>query len=327
MQRVRAYLKSDFESVQGLMEESLDSDIALLNQANGDILSHSGKMLRPAICLLIARACCAGVPAEAGTVWHYAAASELLHNATLLHDAVADNSAVRRGRPTVASILGPNASVLLGDYWLVKAMDQILDSGNSSHRVMRIFAKTLSDLAEGELFQLQKAALCDTSRDDYYRIIYSMTASLFEAAALSASIAAAAPPELEEAARNYGVSLGMAFQIRDDILDYAGSEELGKPAGQDLLEKKITLPLLGVLGKVDEARNRMVRQMVCNIDAEPGNVEKIRSFVVGKGGVESAQEVLGEFVAKARKALVAFPESEARDLLDAIAGYVGVREV
>ena len=169
-------LQDDWTEVSRLMRSVLQSDIRLLNEANGRILSHNGKMIRPAMSLLVSRAC-AGEVSENGR--KVAAAAELLHNATILHDDVADCSEERRGIPTTSSILGDRASVLLGDYWLVKAMELILDCGPQSDRVTRIFAKTLSDLASGEMLQLQKAVLGDTSREDYLRIIYSKTASLF----------------------------------------------------------------------------------------------------------------------------------------------------
>jgi octaprenyl-diphosphate synthase len=160
------------------------------------------------LALLFARVCSGGQTTEA-TV-RYAAAAELLHNVTLLHDDVADESEQRRGAPTIMSLMGPSVSVLIGDYWLVKAMELILGEGQSDGRVIKIFSKTLSDLAEGEMLQLQKAQSGDTDEKDYLRIIYSKTASLFEAACLSAAVSVSAPEEYEVAAREYAVALGKA---------------------------------------------------------------------------------------------------------------------
>ena len=157
-------MKNDLSRVDSVIGASLASDIDLLDKTNKSILSHSGKKLRPVLSLLSARACSGGFLTD-DTV-RYAAAAELLHNATLLHDDVADDSRQRRGMPTVMSLLGGRASVLLGDFWLVKAMENILKGDNSSSQVIRIFAKTLSDLAEGELLQLQKAETGDTTELD-----------------------------------------------------------------------------------------------------------------------------------------------------------------
>ena len=164
---VREYLGKDWEAVKEKIETSLMSDIALLNATNSSILSNSGKQLRPLLALLVARACSGHQISEA-TI-RYAAAAELLHNATLLHDDVADNSDQRRGVPTIMSLMGPSVSVLVGDYWLVKAMEMILGSSEEDHMVTKIFSKTLSDLAEGEMLQLQKAQNGDTVQDDYAR--------------------------------------------------------------------------------------------------------------------------------------------------------------
>ncbi len=323
-QRYIQFLGSDWTAMGDLMTEALRSDISLLNRANENILSHNGKMLRPALSLLLAQACGGPVNEASHKV---AAASELLHNATLLHDDVADDSNERRGVPTTASILGSHASVLLGDYWLVKSMELILATGPHSDEFTRIFSKTLTDLAEGEMLQLQKAVQGDTSRDDYFRIIYSKTASLFEAACVSGALSVDAPQTLMNAAREFGIRIGIAFQIKDDILDYTATDRLGKPTGVDLKEKKITLPLIGALQRVDDERNRLVRQMVCQIDTHPEYYDRIRAFVFEKEGIAYAEFVLDEYIAKAREALQAFPAGESVQLLSDLASFIGEREV
>ena len=233
IKKIREYLGSDWQTVQGRIKDSLSSDINLLNSTNASILSNSGKQLRPLLALMMARAC-SGQQAYEATI-RYAAAGELLHNATLLHDDVADESDQRRGKPTIYSLMGPSVSVLVGDYWLVKAMDLILGDSESDAAVIRIFSKTLSDLAEGEMLQLQKAQKGDTDEQDYLRIIYNKTASLFEAVCVSAAVSVNASPEYVKAAKDYAVALGLAFQIKDDILDYAGTESVGKPLGVPIL--------------------------------------------------------------------------------------------
>ena len=153
---IREYLGQDWSAVQDRIASALESDIQLLNATNGSILSNSGKQMRPMLSLIVARACSQGSPACDATV-RYAAASELLHNATLLHDDVADDSDQRRGVPTIMSLMGPSVSVLVGDYWLVKAVELVLDASDGDMRVIRLFSKTLSDLAEGEMLQLPNA--------------------------------------------------------------------------------------------------------------------------------------------------------------------------
>ena len=324
LEEVRIYLGKDWEDTDALIRSSLESDIELLNATNAAILSHGGKQLRPLISLLVARACSGGV-ANADSI-HYAAASELLHNATLLHDDVADSSSERRGCPTVMSLLGGAASVLIGDYWLVRAMENILASSAHGNEVIRIFSRTLSHLAEGEMLQLQKATSGDTDEKDYMRIIYSKTASLFESSAISAAISVNATPEQVEAVRDYAVSLGIAFQIKDDIFDYSDGKDIGKPVGIDLEEQKITLPLLGALKSVSAEEEAAIRKKVTDIHEHPEYKEGIVAFVKEEKGIEYAVSRLDEYVAKAVGALATLPDSREKDYLVKIAEFTAYRD-
>lgn len=324
LEEVRTFLGKDWDETDSLIRSSLRSDIELLDATNTAILSHSGKQLRPLISLLVARAC-AGGKANQDSI-HFAAATELLHNATLLHDDVADKSSERRGFPTVMSILGSSASVLIGDYWLVRAMESILASPVHGNKVIRVFSKTLSCLAEGEMLQLQKASSGDTDEDDYLRIIYSKTASLFESAAVSAAVSVDAEDEWVEAVRSYAVSLGIAFQIKDDIFDYSEGQDIGKPVGIDLEEQKITLPLLGALRSVGEEEASGIRKKVVDIHEHPEYKDEIAAFVRGNGGVEYAVSVLDGYVAKAIDALSVLPDSREKEYLAGIAGFTAYRK-
>ena len=321
---IREYLGQDWSAVQERIASALESDIQLLNATNGSILSNSGKQMRPMLSLIVARACSQGSPACDATV-RYAAASELLHNATLLHDDVADDSDQRRGVPTVMSLMGPSVSVLVGDYWLVKAMELILGSAESDNKVIKVFSKTLSDLAEGEMLQLQKAQNGDTDENDYLRIIYNKTASLFEAACVSAAISVDACPEYEQAAKSYAVALGLAFQIKDDILDYAGTDSVGKPLGVDILEQKITMPLLGAFANVSSEEEERVRKMIKDIVDHPEYRDEIVSFAKSNGGIEYAVEQLDRYVAEAVEALNVLPDSTEKEMLVELAHFTAKR--
>ena len=320
---VKEYLGQDWLTVQERIASALESDISLLNSTNASILSQSGKQLRPMLALMFARAC-TGRATDAGI--RYAAAAELLHNATLLHDDVADGSELRRGKPTVMSLMGPSVSVLVGDYWLVKAMELILQDSDTDTTAIRIFSKTLSDLAEGEMLQLQKAQSGDTDEKDYLRIIYNKTASLFEAACVSAAISAGVSEDVVKAARDYAVALGLAFQIKDDILDYSGTESVGKPLGVDILEQKITLPLLGALNNVSGQKQAEVRGMVRDIVGRPELRDDVVSFVKENGGLEYAKARLEEYVNEAVHALDILPDSREKECLVELARYTAIRD-
>jgi octaprenyl-diphosphate synthase len=322
--KVRECVGSDWQAVQERISRSLYSDINLLNMTNASILSNSGKQMRPLLSLLFARACNEGKTTE--STIRYAASAELLHNATLLHDDVADDSAQRRGVPTIMSLMGPSVAVLIGDYWLVKALDIILKDAPSDNRVIKIFSNTLSALAEGELLQLQKAQSGDTQEEDYLRIIYNKTASLFEAACLSAVLSVSGSEQMEKAAIDYSYALGIAFQIQDDILDYAGTDSVGKPLGVDVLEQKITIPLLGALSNVSEDEQKRVRGLVNDIVGHPEHRDEIVAFVKENGGLEYARRRLDEYVEKAVHALDVLPDSQEKEYLVALAHFTAKRD-
>lgn len=320
---IRQHIGADWTAVTESIASVLKSDIDLLNMTNQSILAHSGKQMRPLLSLLFARACTGGTISEA-TV-RYAASAELLHNATLLHDDVADDSDQRRGVPTIRSLMGPSVSVLLGDYWLVKAMELILRDSESDTKVIRIFSKTLSDLAEGEMLQLQKAQSGDTDIQDYLRIIYNKTASLFEAACVSAAVSVGAPQEFVQAAKDYAVDLGLAFQIKDDILDYDGTESVGKPLGVDILEQKITMPLLGAMANAGEQEEARVRELVKDIVGCPDHRDEIVEFVKANGGLDFAVAELEKYVQKAVDALAVLPDSFEKNCLVELAYFTAKR--
>lgn len=313
-------LGEDWTRMRELIRAGLHTDVALLEDVNGQVFAHSGKMLRPLISLLVAKAL--GEPNDDSL--HYAAASELLHNATLMHDDVADESSERRGAPTVSAMLGPSAAVLVGDFWLAKAVETVFVTERFS-RVVKFFSDTLSDLAEGEMYQLEKASSADTTEEDYFRIIQCKTASLFVAAAMSGACSVDAPEELQEAAKAYATALGTAFQIKDDILDYAGSGELGKPVGMDLKEQKITLPLIGALSTLED--ESPVRDKILHIHEHPEYCGQLHSFVIERGGIEYAAARLQEYIDKAVDALRPVPDSPARDALVEIARFNAFRQV
>lgn len=313
-------LGEDWTRMRELIRAGLHTDVALLEDVNGQVFAHSGKMLRPLISLLVAKAL--GEPNDDSL--HYAAASELLHNATLMHDDVADESSERRGAPTVSAMLGPSAAVLVGDFWLAKAVETVFVTERFS-RVVKFFSDTLSDLAEGEMYQLEKASSADTTEEDYFRIIQCKTASLFVAAAVSGACSVDAPEELQEAARAYATALGTAFQIKDDILDYAGTGELGKPVGMDLKEQKITLPLIGALSTLED--ESPVRDKILHIHEHPEYCGQLHSFVIERGGIEYAAARLQEYIDKAVDALRPVPDSPARDALVEIAHFNAFRQV
>ena len=304
------YLGEDWSKVNALIRSVLHSDVGLLDNINNRLLRNSGKMLRPMLTICMARAANGGGGCD-GTLPN-AASVEILHNATLLHDDVADNADTRRGIPTLMSELGAVPAVLVGDFWLARSVGLISESKHLSWGLHE-YARTLTDLAEGEMLQQEKAFKADTTVDDYLRIIHCKTASLFMTACRAGIKSVDGTDELLDAAGRFGRALGMAFQIRDDVLDYAGDSSTGKPVGIDLKEQKITLPLLGALAASEHEKE--IRKMIQDIPEHPEYCEKIHNFVLENGGVEYAGRKLEAFEDEALAALEAFPASRDRDVL------------
>ena len=314
-----ALLGEDWKRFDGIVRRSLRSDIGMLNSVNDTLLSNTGKRIRPTLVLLVAKAL-GGCNEESIC---FAAATEMIHNATLFHDDVVDKSPLRRGKPTLSKMVGPSAAILVGDFWLSRAVNLFVATRHQSEAIV-LFSKALSNLAEGEMLQMQKAADNDTSEDDYLQIIYCKTASLFEAACRVAAASVEASAEQVEAAGRYGAALGRAFQIRDDIFDYQQCE-IGKPVGIDLKEQKITMPLLGAMLNAP-AQEASIRAKVHDIPEHPEYCDEIRAFVLGNGGIEYAYVRLDDFIGEAVSALDAFPASAAKDKLVELARYNAVRK-
>lgn len=289
--------QSDREAVDREINRRLNSDVALINQLGAYIIHSGGKRLRPLLVILAARAL--GYSADKHVA--LAAIVEFIHTATLLHDDVVDASAMRRGQSTANTVWGNEASVLTGDFLYSRAFEMMVEVG--SMRVMEILAKTTNTIAEGEVLQLLHVHDPEVTEERYLHVIYSKTAKLFEAAARLGAVVNGSPPAVEDALAKYGMHLGTAFQLIDDVLDYsADSQELGKNVGDDLAEGKPTLPLLYALRTGNPQQQQVLRAAI-----EKGGLEHI-------GAVVAAIESTGANAYTARKA-----EDEARCAAQALA--------
>ena len=315
--KAQKFLEPAWSDFRQWFAGSLESGIPLLDKANRFILEHGGKKLRPTFTLLVAKAL-RGVCNE--RVLRCAAAAELLHTATLMHDDVADNADYRHGVPTLMKIYSPTTAVLVGDFWLSRAMDLVID--HPDRRVLHIFSKCLGDLAQGEMIQLEKASRLDTTEEDYRQIIYCKTTSLFEAAMVSAAYSVEATDAEVESIRNYAFHIGQSFQMMDDILDYSPELAIGKPTGQDILERKITLPLFGLFSRAPKVIRELKRRMK---QPDASLSDDAVSLVRQYDALAYARERLDGEVRLAVEALAPLPESEAKDYLIKMAGLMAVR--
>lgn len=255
------YLEADLKRVDAVINRAVQSEVALISQIGNYIISAGGKRLRPVLTVLSGRA----LGYEGEQLYALAAMVEFIHTSTLLHDDVVDESELRRGRATANNLFGNAAAVLVGDFLYTRAFQLMVGSG--SLKILDIMAEATNIIAEGEVMQLMNIGNTDISEAEYLRVIQYKTAKLFEAAAQVGAVLAGATAEQEQALKDYGMHIGTAFQIIDDVLDYSGSpEQIGKNVGDDLAEGKPTLPLIYLMRQGSEEAAEEVRAALQNAD-------------------------------------------------------------
>lgn len=301
-------LTQEMARVDEVIRVRLVSDVALVNQISAYIIGAGGKRIRPRLVLLFAQA----LGFEGPERFELAAIVEFIHTATLLHDDVVDESGLRRGRKTANALFGNAASVLVGDFLYSRAF-QMMVSVNRM-RVLDVLADATNVIAEGEVLQLMNMHDPDLAVDSYLRVIRFKTAKLFEASARLGAVLADAAPALEEACADYGRSLGTAFQLVDDLLDYEGATtELGKNVGDDLREGKPTLPLLIAMSRGSQAERTLIRHAI-----EHGEVARLREIVEivrHTGAIEATRDAARAEADIALRCAAMLPPSSAREAL------------
>ena len=283
--------------------QRLTSTVPLVGQVAQYIIAAGGKRLRPALLLMV----CGALNYRGSHRHTLAAVVELIHTATLLHDDVVDASTLRRGRATANETFGNPASVLVGDFLHTRSFQMMVETG--SMRVMEILSEATNIIAEGEVLQLMNMHDASLSEADYLKVIRSKTAKLFEASARLGAVLANTPPAIEEACATYGQALGTAFQIIDDVLDYAGNAvEMGKNLGDDLREGKATLPLIAAMERGTPQQAAVIRSAI-----EQGSTEelaKIIEIVQQTGALEIARSAATQEANRAIDAIRPLPETE-----------------
>jgi octaprenyl-diphosphate synthase len=312
--QIQALAAPDMAAIDALIRRRLASDIVLINQIADHIVSAGGKRLRPMLVMLAGHA----TGMAAADHHQLAAIIEFIHTSTLLHDDVVDESQLRRGRSTANALWGNAPSVLVGDF-LYSLSFQLMTELDRME-VMQILAGTTTRIAEGEVLQLLHVHNPDTDEAAYLRVIERKTAVLFAAATRLGALASGADAQVQQKLYDYGLQLGYAFQIADDVLDYAAdAADLGKNLGDDLAEGKATLPLIHAIGHADEATRQRLRSIVENGDASamPEVLEAIRST----GGLEYSRRRAAEYAQAAESALSGLAETEALAALRGLARY------
>ena len=298
----------DMREVDAVIQRRLASDVVMINQISQYIIGAGGKRIRPMLVLMFSSA----LGFTGRERFELAATVEFIHTATLLHDDVVDESALRRGRETANARFGNAASVLVGDFVYSRAF-QMMVSVNRM-RVLEVLADATNVIAEGEVLQLMNMHDPDLAVDDYLRVIRFKTAKLFEASARLGAVLADSNSEIEESCAAYGRSLGTAFQLIDDLLDYEGATaQLGKNVGDDLREGKPTLPLLIAMERGSAAQRELIRHAIQH--GEVARLSEIVEIVRGTGALQATRDAARSEANKAALCLKALPPSVFRDAL------------
>jgi len=300
-------------------KDSMKSNTPLLDRIMRYIVKRKGKQLRPMFVILTAKL--AG-PVNDST---YRAASlvELLHTATLVHDDVVDDSMERRGFFSINALWKNKVAVLVGDYLLSKGL--LLSLDNNDFRILQILSEAVRRMSEGELLQIEKARTLNVKEETYFEIIRNKTASLLAAACAAGAYSSTQDENKAEKMREFGESVGIAFQIKDDLFDY-GSDDVGKPTGNDIKEKKLTLPLIYTLSNVNGTLRRDLIYSVKNKNKDKEAVKQVIDTVVRSGGINYASEKMFQYRDKAIAILNEFPENDERRALEELVRFTTDRK-
>jgi octaprenyl-diphosphate synthase len=313
--QIKAPIRREMEEFEAHFKKSMKSSAPLLDRITHYIIKRKGKQMRPMFVFLSAKLC--GKINDST----YTAASliELLHTATLVHDDVVDDANMRRGFFSINALWKNKIAVLVGDFLLSRGL--LLSVEKGEFELLKIVSTAVREMSEGELLQMEKARKLNITEAVYFDIIRQKTASLIAACCQSGSHASGASVAESERMRSFGEKVGIAFQLKDDLFDYAADPSIGKPTGIDIKEKKMTLPLIYTLEKASRADQKWIIKTVKHHNMDKAKVQKVIDFVVESGGIAYATSKMLEYREEALKILHSFEDSEARDSLENLVNY------
>lgn len=316
MEELQALLAGDLEKVDAFILRGMDSDVPLIPQLAGHLITSRGKRIRPLLTLAAARMC----RYEGADHQKLAATVEFIHTATLLHDDVVDESGMRRGKETANILWGNQASVLVGDFLFSRSFRLMVEVGHL--RILDILSNASAVIAEGEVMQLAAANNTATTEDAYMNVITAKTAALFAAAAHVGAVVAGSTEEEEAALESYGRNLGVAFQLIDDVLDYSGRQaKLGKSIGDDFREGKITLPVILAFRRGDDDERKFWQRTLGSQEQSGDDFSHALELINKHGALDDTAERARHYGAIARDALAIFPAGEHCQALSNLVGF------
>ena len=314
LKQIQSPIESEMVQFELKFRDFMKSKVKLLDHITNYIVKRKGKQMRPMFVFLTAGVC-GGIN---DSTHRGAALIELLHTATLVHDDVVDDANYRRGFFSINALWKNKIAVLVGDYLLSRGL--LLSVDNGDFHLLKIVSNAVKEMSEGELLQIAKARKLDITEDVYYTIIRQKTASLIASCCAVGASSTQSSPELIDKMREFGEKVGMAFQIKDDLFDY-GADEIGKPVGIDIKEKKMTLPLIFALQKADWLEKKRIIHMIRNRSEEKKAVNEVIGFVKKSGGLEYAETVMNRYYQEALEILKGFPESIYKTSLADLVSY------
>lgn len=318
--KIKSPIEQELKDFEPYFKKSLQSDIPLLSTILNFIYRSKGKQLRPIFVFLSAK-----LHGETNGFSQLAACSvELLHTATLVHDDVVDESYERRGTFSVNALWRNKLAVLVGDYILAKGLQLQLE--HQKYNFLHLISRAVQDMAEGEILQMKKSRKLDINDEVYFEIIRKKTASLIATSMAIGAASVTGNDEIVEKMYRIGQDVGIAFQIKDDIFDYQAKGIIGKPTGNDIKEKKITLPLLYVLNNSESAERKRILSLIKHKNKNSSVVKELIQMVMEKGGLEYAEQKMNEFKEKAINGLKEFDDCEARRSLIELMEYITTRK-
>ncbi|MBK6450385.1 MAG: polyprenyl synthetase family protein [Saprospiraceae bacterium] len=319
LDQIKQPVKEELERFEKHFRKAMKSNVALLDKIMFYIVQRKGKQMRPIFVFLSAKA--AGGTTEA--TYNAASLVELLHTATLVHDDVVDESLERRGFFSINALWKNKIAVLVGDYLLSQGL--LLAVNNNEFSLLRILSRAVKEMSEGELMQIEKARKLDIQEAVYFDIIRQKTASLIAAACEAGAVSAGVSPEVSEQFRVFGEKVGIAFQIKDDLFDY-GTQDVGKPLGIDIKEKKMTLPLIYALQNTDRPTKKHIINLIKNHSKDQKSVKEVISFVHASGGLQYAESRMMDYCREAIDLLKTLADNDASKSLVELIDYVTNRE-
>lgn len=319
-ERLAAALADDMAAVNDMIRARMASEHApRIPEVTAHLVEAGGKRLRPMLTLAAARLCGYDGPYHV----HLAATVEFIHTATLLHDDVVDESDQRRGRPTANLLWDNQSSVLVGDYLFSRSFQLMVETG--SLRVLDILANASATIAEGEVLQLTAAADLATTEEIYFKVVRGKTAALFSAAMQVGGVIADADEDKVKALFAYGDALGISFQIVDDLLDYGGTDAIGKNVGDDFRERKLTLPVIRAIAAGDADERTFWKRTIGKGQQDDGDLDRAKSILARHGAMRSTRDTALEWAEKAKAALAPIPDHNLKSMLIDLADYVVAR--